>query len=138
MVRRIRLLIPFIALIAVACGSQPSAPSATSFAGSWVGTLDGATLHMTLEQSGDTLTGSWVVSSGGNDGAGTASGRVDGSSMTVVLSWSAPTTNCPFTVSGTLDAAGTRMSGGVGAFACGGVTTGLTAFSGGGFSATRQ
>jgi hypothetical protein len=114
------------------CGSQsnPVAPSVASLAGNWFGSLDpGAVpLQFTLAQSKDALSGTWTM----NGGAGTLSGTVFGSTMSIVLSWSAPTANCPITLSANVDATATQMTGGVSSPDCGG-------YSGnGGFRASRR
>jgi hypothetical protein len=90
-------------------------------------------LQLTLVESGDALSGTWTMRRG--DGSqmdsGTLEGRAFGSTMTIVLSWSPPT-SCPLTLSVTLDATGTQMTGGVSSVVCGGY------FSNGSFSAIKR
>ena len=130
----------FVGLGGVAgCGGSQAnlaAPSVPSLSGNWVGSLDpGAVpLQFTLAQSGDAVSGTWTIdgSDGIPAGSGSLNGRVFASSMSMVLTWSGPTTNCPLTLSASLDSSGTQMTGGISSPNCGGY------FSSGGFRATRR
>jgi len=124
---KIRWLIPLALAAAVGCSSQSSSsgfdtlsPSsvATPFLGTWNGTvnlsLNGtASLKMTIGASGSRLTGDWAMtfSNGSPAKSGTLAGGVnaDGSTMSVDLMTAG--VDCPPVVSGTINGAGTQMTG---------------------------
>ena len=157
-----RLLLTAVAIACISCGgSTPSAPSpvpiseptptpaptpppappapAINLTGVWVhrDPAIGYTNTLTLAQSGDAVTGSWV---GGHrqpnfqsDGVGTISGPVSNTTFTFagnIISTSSTATStqvCKVAVWGTLDVAGDSMVGHVTGFSsCGGRPGGST------------
>jgi hypothetical protein len=66
-----------------------------------------------LASVNDTVAGTWTITAGTPSQSvnGTCTGRVVGSTVTLVMTVIPATDACPFDVSGTLDATGTRMTG---------------------------
>src|SRR5262245_43357019 len=123
MTRRLATLAIVASLLSAGCGSgsNPAAPSGSSFAGAWDGTVmaapggaltTAALLHLALDASASQLTGTWTMTfpSGHPNVGGTASGLVsaDRSTMSVTLD---STGNCPVAVSGMLNGTGTQITG---------------------------
>ena len=115
-------------VMAAGCAPSMSAPSTASFAGTWVGSVNptGAAtgrLQLTLTQSGSQLTGTWVITfpNASQNSSGTVSGGVtNGSTMSADLQSGGIPTSCPSTVSGTLNATATEVTGTFASVLCGG------------------
>jgi hypothetical protein len=132
-----------LAVAALGCSSEsatPVSPSGPSFAGTWVGAVTASAisgnLQLTLVPSPLQLpsgpardyAGMWTIAfpDPTDNAAGMASGRTLGTVLTVTLRPSAAEA-CPFALSGTLDASGTRLTGTMGPIQCsGGISAPVT------------
>ena len=110
------------AVLIVGCGSKtPTAPTASSIAGTWTGSFADNIVGInpttwTIQQSGSSATATFTIQTSATTGRGTTQGTVSGSSVqwtgTIpVGGYPAPFQNCSQTASGTLTVSGTRMSG---------------------------
>jgi hypothetical protein len=98
----------------------PGSDTASSVAGTWVGTTSdnlvaAGNLRATILQSGASLSGTWASTNSSNTSGGMLSGSVDGSSVSVTLTPNIATT-CPLSVTATVN--GSQMTGTYAAASC--------------------
>jgi hypothetical protein len=72
-------------LLVIACGSSPTAPSPPTLTGAWLGpmTTSRGTVEtrFNLSQSGAVVSGTWLITTAGNDTRGDVNGTFDGSAF---------------------------------------------------------
>jgi hypothetical protein len=109
-------------LVASACGSKsPTGPSGTSLTGTWTGFFADSILGnipttWKIQQSGSTITGTFVAEAPLADGKGTLSGNISGTKLTgtgVIPTggYPAPFQGCTQSASGTFDVSDTKITG---------------------------
>jgi hypothetical protein len=119
-------------------GPTSATPPTAAFVGTWIEapgsssrlqiTLSNAPSQTTLAGGPDTMSGSWTIVA--DDGSrtlssGTCGGRVSGGMITMLLRVVPPIPGaCDESLSGTLDASGTRMSGNRGVSCQGSIASG--------------
>jgi hypothetical protein len=135
MTRRIfGVLLAVLMLTTAACGGDSGNSPSDIIAGTWNGTITSnisspGHVTTTLTRSGSRIGGTWSMSDGdGNSNSGSVDGTLSGSSLTLTLNPSDPTT-CPFNVTATIN--GSSMSGTYAAFQC-------TVSLGGSLTLTKQ
>lgn len=119
-----RILIIIAALMVVGCGGSdsPTAPtnSQLNIAGTWVGTatdqFGSGAARVTFSQSGNSVSGTWSVTSGATSNSGSITGTSAGTSVNLSLIPSDPRT-CGFTVTANVSG-GNRMSGSYASASC--------------------
>ena len=106
MVTRLVILLSAV-LLATSCGNSPTAPtqSALNITGTWVETPGTPPLTLSLAQSGNSITGTYVT----DPYSGTVSGTSTGNSVNLTLTPSNPQ-SCGMAFTGMV-ADGTRMTG---------------------------
>lgn len=130
-----RLLIASVCIGLVACGGSNTSPS-DSLAGNWSGTVTSnvvgtGNVALTLTHQGSKIGGTYATGfpSAVNNSAGSVSGTLNGSSVSITLTPGSPTA-CPYQVTATRNGAD-AISGTYATFNC-------TAAIGGSFSVARK
>lgn len=81
-----RRLLPFIAVLwSLACGSDSTEPKAT-LTGTWRGSLEAATVQLSLTQSGTDVTGSGTITAGTTSLPVTVAGTANRPSFSLTIS----------------------------------------------------
>jgi hypothetical protein len=117
-----RLVVIVVALLVSTCGgSSPSSPS-LNLSGNWSGTIVDSlagtgVLHMTVAQSGSSLTGTAASVYPTGQGGGSFAGTLNGTNITGTTTPSVPTL-CPSNFTAVVNSAGTQLSGTLAAFNC--------------------
>ena len=118
-----RLSLVILVLVGLAgAGCKSNTSPSDLLTGTWNGTLFSVaegpgTARVTFNQSGSSLSGTWLIVTASGQGGGTLSGTVNGSAVSAVFEPSIPTA-CPYSVTGTVSGNRRRLTGTYATFLC--------------------